>query len=108
MDAQLLTLPCGCVIDAEERLTYHRGIAECPWCCASFLVDEWARWLAEPTAAPLWVAPKPLEVVRLGDRVLELVGGCECGSRRARNCGGEGEPEVHLVVPDGELETLRN
>ena len=76
MIAQLLPLPCGCVIDADEiisvllptgdviesqvdaTLVADPGeVAACPWCSASFDVREWVTWLSTLDAAPMWIKP---------------------------------------------------
>jgi hypothetical protein len=70
--AQLLPLPCGCVIDADAYLLYADGSAECPWCRASFPVVEWVAWLAHPDAAPMWLTPEPWPVRRVVTRLEAL------------------------------------
>lgn len=104
MEAQLLQLPCGCVIAAEEKLTTHGSIAECPWCSASFNVIDWAQWLAGPDREPLPVAPEPHTVLRFGGHILERLGACGCGSHIVR----QGDTRFHLDVPAELIETLHN
>lgn len=104
MNAQLLPLPCGCVIDAQARLLTVEDKAECPWCGSSFDVRQWVTWMKEEKR-PLWIV-QPQAIVRFGDDVLELLGDCgDCGSHLVRKCGGD---KFHLDVPKALFETLRN
>ena len=108
MDAQLLPLPCACVIDADARLTYYVGTAACPWCSASFDVREWVAWLKSNSPPMCGIVPPRRAVLLVDNDAVELVvelvrreGGCSL----VRECAGA---EPFFIFDDADAQTLRN
>ena len=106
--AALRLFPCGCVVDVYE---FHgmqqigRGdmVVECPWCASTFWAEDAKAWIiAEGSITTIGKGPRTL--LKLAERVLEVVGRCGCGAPYVR----EGEERAfHLESADG-VEFLKN
>lgn len=100
--AYLASLPCGCVVDSERVPTAvlkHEGeqivVLECPWCDATFLMNEFEVWRIDGQG-PLFVERKT-QLVFFGKTLLEFIRPCgDCTVPLVRERGGV---TFHLPVP---------
>lgn len=131
---QLVTLPCGCVVDADGSYVYEDTYLFCPWCLAVWLFDEAFPWIAANGDTHVATfARGGYGIYRLDDDVLEYIERCEdCGAlilrlvkfshaaerRRADRNEDENDRLLHIKVDDEyiadeetfleQLEKLRN
>lgn len=109
-DSTLLPLPCGCIVDLDGTPAFTRYHLECPWCSATFLVNDVERWLksgAAPSIAILYTdGPRPL--FKWEGLIFEVVGECdECGTPFARVYGRRDAREGHLRISIEHCERLK-
>lgn len=94
----LLTLPCGCVIDAQAILTTEDGYIECQWCAAVFCgVDFHDYCVANVDDPPPIMIEHMRPLISVANTILEVLSQCGCGSFIVRKHGGR--DETHLEVP---------
>lgn len=106
----LARLPCGCAVEREQHVHAqvvrgHGDVAECPWCLATFDVDDVVAWTRENQDP--FVITKPTVLVRVGERLLQVTGVCgDCEVLLAREA--PGAASLHLRVPAEEIVFLEN
>jgi hypothetical protein len=106
-DFWILPLPCGCATDASMFYICGPGIAECPWCGATFYELEFNAWLKVGAPPPIFLEHAAPAILRDGERLLEPRGRCSgCGVPLARERGSV--KEFHLSMPFDTLLVLEN
>jgi len=99
----LAPLPCGCAVDPDQmRLDadvlgvpgFEGAVISCPWCDAVFSAVDYHDWYA---------AGK--EVFMQRDRILEIVGMCNCGQVKVRELCEKQVVHLDEAVP---VQMMRN
>lgn len=110
MDFFLLTFPCGCVLDPNALATSCDGqVCECSWCGAIFVAAELSEWFncgGDVDRSAFRVGRGPRALLRYGKHLLEVMGGCHCGSVLVRVH--RRQAVIHLTAPATAVELLRN
>lgn len=86
-------MPCGCVIENENPPGRQGNVIECPWCGATFDLDEMCEWFQCSTE--VWVG-KYRPILQFGPCLLEVTRRCECGGTIVRECGSPRSVSFHF------------
>ena len=101
---KLVSLPCGCVVDADGAYVYENEYLACPWCTSVWLFDEAYPWLVEHAGH---FARGGFGLFRVDKDVFEFVERCEdCAAPIMRRLADK--ERIHMEVFLDELERLRN
>lgn len=97
-------LPCGCLVERSTGLRKQYGKLECPWCAATFSQRQFAKW--SKTRHGVLTVNRPVVLVRVGERLLEVTGVCDCDTLLVRERAGA--KSFHLKAIPADVEFLTN
>src|SRR5258706_2058144 len=91
-----LPLPCGHVAECEELVTSNvdgTDYVECSWCATTIERIGMRDWLGSECSPIVYVYPPAPDLIRVNNRVLEVLGIHQCGAPVVR------VPRARQAVP---------